>query len=143
MLDFRFCHLLSSTVTLSSSRGSVRSDRGLYIVATSILFKVNIFIAISILVPFFYFSYHTRNRLIYLLDISLICLLIIFYYTLFFSYMNNPWFEKDPLICDGPCFGWYGYERSIMLGHIKHVLLIISSSIITMIYRFFIKKSRS
>ena len=57
-------------------------------------------------------------------------------YLLFANYMNNPWFMDDPNNCDGPCFGWYSFEKSL----IPNIIWLNIIFAISLIIAFFVKR---
>ena len=76
------------------------------------------------------------------LFIFYLLILILISYTLYYDYLQNPWFEIETNQCDGPCFGWYGFERDILLEQTKHITLYLSSISGYYIFSYIYKKIR-
>jgi len=107
----------------------------------SIAISYNIYPYASALLPMLWFLSEEQNRLNYILFILSIAALISIAYLLFVDYMNHPWFAgEDPFTCDGPCYGWYTFQRDIGDEIIINIIVLILSSIITIFIKEYIEK---
>jgi hypothetical protein len=57
--------------------------------------------------------------------------------------MQHPWLLNDPLDCDGPCFGWYKFEDTIIPELVIFNLEALFGTILGIIARVILKKKKS
>ncbi|MCH9739787.1 MAG: hypothetical protein K0U38_02960 [Epsilonproteobacteria bacterium] len=112
----------------------------------SIALEFNLYPYISALLPFlWYLSKQPHSLVSFTLFTLSLMITINMSYLLFVDYMNKPWFAgEDPFTCDGPCYGWYTFQRDIGAEIILNFGLIIGFSIIaTLIYNIMQNFNRS
>ncbi|MCK5231501.1 MAG: hypothetical protein KAR13_14605 [Desulfobulbaceae bacterium] len=63
-------------------------------------------------------------------------------YVAFVDYMQHPWFMTDPMNCDGPCFGWYKLEDTIMPDLVILNLESLSGAILGIFARVILRRIR-
>ena len=78
--------------------------------AASIATKSNFFFSTAIILPFTFFLFNKKGSP-FIFSI-LVFVSFNYSYLLFVDYMIKPWFKVDPRNCDGPCFGWYMFEKT-------------------------------
>ena len=102
----------------------------------SISYEVNLFVVLAAILPFFWILPRIQQEsliIFFLLVISTINIS----HSVFVEYMIHPWFKTDPNNCDGPCFGWYMFEKSQLPSIVlNNLTLIFTLGVVLLLCRY-------
>lgn len=108
----------------------------------SVVLKTNLFHFFAVVVTFGVVLAEPRRGRAVLLTVLAALLVTVGGYIAFVDYMQHPWLMTDPMNCDGPCFGWYKLEDTIMPELVILTVDVLSGAVLGVFCRMVLGKSR-